>query len=272
MTMQVHIKSERTIVIPAAQTDPHQEPLRVQLRATGISVAFGGQQVLSDVNLDLTGGQIALLRGSNGCGKTTLLNILSGFLKPNSGTASLQFNDTRVNILNETPDRLARLGLTRLWQDIRLFPTMTVLENVLAASPHTIGINPAHALFARNKVKQHERKFREQAYSWLDMLGMADRADSSGDKLSIGQSKRVAIARMLQTGCKVLLLDEPLAGLDQDSAAKLVKDLNRLADATHRAMLIVEHNHDAITPVCDLRYTLADGALVREELEGKWVC
>lgn len=247
-------------------------PPRVQLKAEGISIAFGGQQVLRGVNLDLAGGQIALLRGPNGCGKTTLLNVLSGFLKPDAGSAMLEFNGILVNILNETPDRLARLGLARLWQDIRLFPTMTVLENVLAASPHAIGINPVRALFALSKVKQQEREFRAQALDWLDMLGMADRADSSGDKLSVGQSKRVALARMLQTGSKVLLLDEPLAGLDNDSAAKLVEDLNRLADATHRAMLIVEHNHDAITPVCDLRYTLAEGVLVREELEGKWAC
>lgn len=246
---------------------------RVRLMAEGLSISFGGQQVLRNVDIDLTGGQIALLRGPNGCGKTTLLNVLSGFLKPDAGTASLEFNGTRVDILHETPDRLARLGVARLWQDVRLFPTMTVLENVLAASPHAIGINPVRALFSPAKVKQQEREFRAQAFSWLDMLGMEDRADSSGDKLSVGQSKRVAIARMLQTGSRVLLLDEPLAGLDHDSASKLVEDLNRLADATHRAMLIVEHNHDAITPVCDLRYTLTEGMLVREELEGRiWAC
>ncbi len=252
-------------------THANQESLspRVRLKAERLSIAFGGQQVLSGVNLDLTGGQIALLRGSNGCGKTTLLNVLSGFLKPDAGTASLEFNGTRVDILNETPDRLARLGLARLWQDIRLFPSMTVLENVLAASPHAIGINPVRALFAYGRVKQQEREFCAQALVWLDMLGMADRAESSGDKLSVGQSKRVAIARMLQTGSKVLLLDEPLAGLDNDSAVKLVEDLNRLAKVTHQAMLIVEHNHDAITPVCDLRYTLSDGLLMREKLEGK---
>jgi len=252
-----------------ARANTDMETVRVQLRAQGITMAFGGQQVLRGVDLDLTGGQIALLRGPNGSGKTTLLNILSGFLKPDAGTATLAFNGTQVDILRETPDRLARLGISRLWQDIRLFSTMTALENVLAASPHAIGINPAIALFALTKVKRQEREFREQALHWLDLLGMADRADSSGDKLSVGQSKRVAIARLLQTGAQVLLLDEPLAGLDRDSAEKLVHDLNRLADTTHKAMLIVEHNHDAIAPVCDVRLTLENGCLQREELEGK---
>lgn len=246
---------------------------RVRLCAEGLALAFGGQQVLRGVNLDITGGQIALLCGSNGCGKTTLLNILSGFLKPDAGNVSLVFNNTHVNVLNETPDRLARLGIARLWQDIRIFPTMTVLDNVLAASPHTIGINPFIALFALGRVKHQERIFREQAMDWLDLLGMADRAASSGDKLSVGQTKRVAIARMLQTGAKMLLLDEPLAGLDRESAEKLVHDLNRLADTTHKAMLIVEHNHDAITPICDIRLTLENGCLHREKMDGKkWVC
>ncbi len=276
MTMtHTYTKFSGAATASRSQTSPRIEsqPSRVRVRAVDLAVAFGGQQVLRGVDIDLTGGQIALLRGPNGCGKTTLLNILSGFLEPDAGTASLEFNGTTIDILTQTPDRLARLGIARLWQDIRLFPTMTVLENVLAASPHAIGINPAIALFALGRVKRQERAFREQALAWLDMLGMADRADSSGDMLSVGQTKRVAIARILQTGAQVLLLDEPLAGLDRDSAEKLVEDLNRLADATHKAMLIVEHNHDAITPVCDIRLTLEDGLLHREELEGKeWVC
>lgn len=265
------------------QTDnapaPHQgsqaetRPAPVQLRAQGLSIAFGGQQVLNGVDIELHGGQIALLRGANGSGKTTLLNILSGFLKPDAGQATLGHNGSTLNILQQSPDRLARSGIVRLWQDIRLFSTMTVLENVLAASPHALGIHPFAALFVPTRVKRQERAFREQAMHWLDLLGMEDRADSSGDKLSVGQSKRVAIARMLQTGAQVLLLDEPLAGLDQASADKLVHDLNRLADTTHKAMLVVEHNHDAITPVCDIRLTLEDGQLHREELEGRiWAC
>jgi branched-chain amino acid transport system permease protein len=255
---------------PAMYVGAEAATERVRLRAHGIALAFGGQQVLSGIDLALNGGQIALLRGPNGCGKTTLLNVLSGFLRPDAGSATLEFNGTRADILREAPDRLARLGIARLWQDIRLFPTMTVLDNVLAASPHSIGINPALALVAPGRVRRQERAFRERALHWLEMLGMADRADSSGDRLSVGQSKRVAIARMLQTGAQVLLLDEPLAGLDRESAERLVNDLNRLADHTHKAMLVVEHNHDAITPVCDVRLTMEDGKLHREDLDGQW--
>jgi branched-chain amino acid transport system permease protein len=274
MSMQTLARTDNSIfdtLLQGAQVEAHTAP--VLLCAQGISIAFGGQQVLRGVDVELQGGQIALLRGPNGSGKTTLLNILSSFLRPDAGQATLSFNGSTVNILRQTPDRLARLGIVRLWQDIRLFQTMTVLENVLAASPHALGIHPFAALFVPGKVRRQELAFHEQAMQWLDLLGMADRAHSSGDMLSVGQSKRVAIARMLQTGAQVLLLDEPLAGLDHESADKLVNDLNRLADTTHKAMLVVEHNHDAIVPVCDIRLTLEEGRLHREELDGRiWDC
>lgn len=260
-------------LLPSNSRAHGSDVVRASLRAEGICLAFGGQQVLRDAALDLVGGQIALLRGPNGSGKTTLLNILSGFLRPDAGTATLTHASRTVDLLKSPPDHLARRGIARLWQDIRLFPTLSALENVMAASPGPLGVNPLVAICLPGRVKRQENQFREQALHWLDMMSMADRAHSSGDMLSVGQSRRVAIARLLQTGAQILLLDEPLAGLDRESAEKLAHDLNKLADQTHRALLVVEHNHDVITPVCDLRYTLADGGLYREELEGlAWVC
>jgi len=173
-TTHAYIAPHRTKGVPVPgeampSSQAEAEPVPARLHAEGIAIAFGGQQVLRGVDIDLAGGQIALLRGPNGCGKTTLLNILSGFLEPDAGTASLEFNGTTIDILSQTPDRLARLGIARLWQDTRLFPTMTALENVLAASPHAIGINPVIALFALGRVKRQERAFREQALYWLDL-------------------------------------------------------------------------------------------------------
>ncbi len=239
------------------------------LCADGVSLAFGGQQVLKNIDLEVRSGQIAHLRGGNGSGKTTLLNILSGFLKPDSGQIKLVIDNQPIDVLSHAPATLARLGLARLWQDTRLFASMTVLENVLAASPRPLGISPVMSLLAYSRVQKQEREFKHQAMTLLDMLGMADRAESTGERLSGGQAKRVAIARMLQTGAEILLLDEPLAGLDKESAVRLVEDLNLLADDTRKAMLIVEHNHDAISPVCDISYTLENGFLRYEEHEGQ---
>lgn len=263
---QACVISEETLSTTEMPTRRSPAQARTFLNVDGLSVSFGGQKVLRDVSFELSGGQVALLCGSNGSGKTTLLNVLSGFLKPDNGNVRLKLDGLEIDVLKARPDYLVRVGIARLWQDIRLFPTMTVLENVLAASPHAIGVNPFFALFALRKVKKQEQIFYKQAMNWLDILGMADRADSSGDKLSVGQSKRVAIARMLQTGSKVLLLDEPLAGLDNNAAEKLIRDLKCLADVTQCAMLIVEHNHNAIMPICDMRFTLCEGTLMCEKI------
>lgn len=245
--------------------DKITEQKDVQLTVKGISLCFGGHEILHEVDLDLKSGQIALLRGGNGTGKTTLLNILSGFIAPDAGFANLQVGNKNIDLLNKSPDQLARNGIARLWQENRLFNNMTVLENVLAASPYGKGISPIFTLIAPHKVKQLEERFKNQALSWLTLLGMADRADSSCDKLSGGQQKRVAIARMLQTGAKFLLLDEPLANLDQSAIEAILSDLRWLAEKGY-AILIVEHNYSSILPICNLSYTLSDANLLREEL------
>jgi branched-chain amino acid transport system permease protein len=264
-------------VFDAAKPSESRDPLissgQTRLKAIGITLAFGGHTVLQEVDLEIASGQIALLRGANGSGKTTLLNVLSGFLRPDSGVATLETTYEALDVLNETPDRLARIGIARLWQDVRLFSSMTVLENVMVASPNAVALNPLSALFQPERIKRQEQTFRTQAMFWLEMVGIADRAGSSGDQLSLGQAKRVAIARALQTGAKVLLLDEPLSGLDSESLPRLVEDLSRIAETTKRAMLIVEHNQEAISPICHLRYTLATGRLTRENLtEGMSTC
>lgn len=267
------------IVAPVKAVVASREPRAgdpVRLSVQGIAVAFGGQQVLRGIDFELAGGQIALLRGANGCGKTTLLNILSGFLRPDGGQVTLQCNGRQVNLLRKSPELLVRLGIARLWQEPRLFPTMTVLENVLAASPRMIAAaNIVFPLVAPLLILRRQRAAREQALHWLDLMGVADRAGSSADKLSVGQSKRVAIARLLQTGAQVLLLDEPLASLDAAAAEKLAGDLNRLADTTSKALLVIEHGHrqEVISPVCDMRLTLENGRASVEAMEGcKWSC
>ena len=231
-----------------------------KLIVKNIALSFGGQQVLENVGLELLPGQVGLLTGENGCGKTTLLNVLSGFLKPDVGQAHLIKEGKTIDILKKESDELPHLGIARLWQDIRLFHTMTALENVLTAAP-SIGISPFKAIFQPIKVWQQEQVLNKKAIKWLDMMGMKESAGSSGDKLSLGQAKRVAIARLLQTGAEVLLLDEPLAGLDQATSLQLVNDLGILAQETGKALLIVEHNQDSIIPIADYKYELIDGVI-----------
>lgn len=230
-------------------------------QATGVCLSFGAQQVLDNVSLSIKPGKAVLLRGDNGSGKSSLLNIISGFLRPDKGQIHLRLNGSPVNVSTTSPERLARLGVGRLWQDIRLFPTMSVIENVLAATPRLLGQNPLMAMAAWPISRRQERQARERAHHHLYLMGMEDRDNSSGDKLSLGQMKRVALARLLQGGASLLLLDEPLAGLDQVSAASLLETLKMLRSKEGKTLLIVEHQHEKVSGLCDETWYLSGGKL-----------
>lgn len=230
-------------------------------QATGVCLSFGVQQILDNVSLSIKPGKAVLLRGDNGSGKSSLLNIISGFLRPDKGQIHLRLNGSPVSVSTTSPERLARLGLGRLWQDIRLFPTMSVIENVLTATPRLLGQNPLMAMAAWPVSRRQERQALERARHHLSLVGMADRAHSSGDKLSLGQMKRVAIARLLQGGASLLLLDEPLAGLDQDAASSLLDTLKMLRSKEGKTLLVVEHQHEKVTGLCDETWYLSSGKL-----------
>jgi len=240
---------------------------RAEVRA--VELAFGGHTILDGVTFDLRPGELALLRGENGSGKTVLLNVLSGHLAPDRGSVRLRLGDAWINAARSSPERLARLGVGRLWQDIRLFPSMTVLDNVLTATPRMLGQTPWLALVARPAVLRQERAARERALQNLAVVGMADRAGSSCDMLSVGQMKRVAVARLLQMEAYLLLLDEPLAGLDAATAEAFANDLGRLRSDHRKTILIVEHRHELISHLADRVWRMHGGHL--EEIEANHV-
>jgi ABC-type branched-subunit amino acid transport system ATPase component len=240
------------------------------LSVRGLRKAFGGQTVLNGISLELNQGEIVLLRGENGSGKTTLLNILTGHLEPDKGELHLNINGNTetfsfprpwwkdLNPLDHfTPERLAWEGIGRLWQDIRLFPTMKTLENVLVASPKQPGENPALVLSPRTY--ETERANKKKSIACLERLNFNDRIESSCDKISLGQMKRVAIARAIQAGAKVLFLDEPLSGLDKDGVTEVTGYLKHLVKEHSITLVIVEHvyNIQKILALADKVWTLA---------------
>lgn len=228
--------------------------------AKDVGISFDGQPILEGVSFELRPGELVLLQGENGSGKTVLFNLLSGYLAPDRGEIRLEFGEVRVSPSVLGPERLARRGVGRLWQDIRLFPTMSVLDNVLVATPKLLGQNPALALIARAAVVSQERRARKRALENLSAMGMAERADSSCDMLSVGQMKRVALARLLQLEASLLLLDEPLAGLDAGTVQSLVSDLVRLRDLG-KTILVVEHRAGALASFADRVWRLQGGRI-----------
>lgn len=248
----------------------------VVLSANNLRKSFGGQVVLDDVSFDLKQGEVVLLRGENGSGKTTLLNILTGNLEPDRGEIYISINGAKevfgwprkwwqnINLFDHfTPERIAWEGVGRVWQDIRLFPTMTVLDNVALASPKQPGENPVMALLRLGRLNKEELYSEEQAGKWLSGLGLGDRLDSSCDKISLGQMKRVAIARAVHAGAKILFLDEPLSGLDGNGVAEVMQYLHGLVKTNGLTIVIVEHvfNIPRVLELATTVWTLESGSL-----------
>lgn len=233
---------------------PATELDRVVLRAKGLKKSFGGQTVLNGIDLELRQGEVVLLRGENGSGKTTLLNILTGNLEPDSGTLDYLADGTprsysfprrwwqELNPFDHfTPEFVAREGIGRTWQDVRLFGAQSLRDNIAVAEPGHPGENPLIALIAPGYANRREAGLNQQADAMLDRLGLAGRETSSADMISLGQSKRVAIARAVAAGAKIIFLDEPLAGLDRKGIHDVLALLESLVRDHELTIVIVEH-------------------------------
>jgi len=252
------------------------------MHAEGLRKSFGGQTVLDGVSLDLKQGEVVLLRGANGSGKTTLLNILTGNLEPDAGRIQLftngeteQFDFPRswwqeLNPLDRfLPERLAQEGVGRTWQDIRLFSTQSLQDNIAVATPDQTGENPIWAFLRRFKVRDEEQEHYDKAASQLARMGLQGREQSSADRVSLGQAKRVAILRAVQAGARVLFLDEPLGGLDAPGIKEVMGLLRRLAHEEDITLVIVEHvfNIPRVLELASTVWTLDQGNLTVESPE-----
>lgn len=269
------------------------EPLAkrsVVLRIRDLRKSFGGQVVLDGASAELREGEIVLLQGDNGSGKTTLLNILSGNLEPDSGFIDLRINGASEDFafprrwwqnLNPfdhfTPERVAREGVGRTWQDVRLFGTMALAENIAVATPHQPGENPFSVFFQPGKTRRKELENLQAASIRLDGLGLKGREFSSADRISLGQTKRVAIARAVQAGARILFLDEPLAGLDSGGIENVLNLLRELVREHRVTVVVIEHvfNIPRILDLADAVWTLQNGkinvetpATIREQRTG----
>lgn len=246
------------------------------LRVRGLAFGYNGRPVLRDINLDLREGSVVLLQGANGSGKTTLLNILSGNLDPDQGEIVYTPAGTvhrfgfpsgwwrAANPLGGLrPERLARIGVGRTWQGIRLFETQDLADNVILASRGQLGENPFRAIFSRRRVKLEESARREEALALLGTLDLRDRERSYADQVSLGQAKRVAILRAVQAGASILMLDEPLSGLDQAGIAGTLGLLKRLSSSHGVTLVVVEHetNVSKMLDVADSVWILEGGLL-----------
>jgi ABC-type branched-subunit amino acid transport system ATPase component len=209
-------------------------------RGEGLGVHFGGLQAVDDVSLVLQAGEVLALIGPNGAGKTTLLNLLSGFVRPTAG--DIHIGDRRAT--GWAPERIARQGVVRTFQDVRLFGHLSVLENVEIGALGT-GV--------------HRGTARRRASEMLDLLGLAGRADVRADAISYGEARHVGIARAAAMSPRFLLLDEPAAGLSESEGDELVAMIVRLRDVLGCGVLLVEHDMRVVGALSDRIHVLDSG-------------
>lgn len=220
---------------------PHdqQQPARVVLSARGLGKVFGGFHAVKNVDLDVHHARVHALIGPNGAGKTTVFNLLTKFLQPSSGEITL----LGQNITKTDPAKVARLGLVRSFQISATFPNLTVLENVKVALQRPNGLATQ---FWRSLTTLD--RLDAQAMQLIERVGLADAHDRLAADLSYGRKRALEIATTLALDPKVLLLDEPMAGMGQEDVAKISQ---LIADvAKERAVLMVEHNLKVVSDIC----------------------
>ncbi len=224
------------------------EPL---LRVERLSKQFGGLAAVSEVSLDLHAGAVHAVIGPNGAGKTTLINLLSGDLRPSGG--SVRYGGREIAGLSA--DRISRLGIARSYQKTNIFPQFTVFENCRLAAQSRL---PSSMRFFRRASRYGA--VNAAAERALDLAGLGARAGSIAAALSHGEQRQLEIAMTLATAPKLLLLDEPLAGMGAEESARMVALVSRLA-AEH-AILLVEHDMDAVFSVASVLTVMVNGRVL----------
>jgi branched-chain amino acid transport system ATP-binding protein len=247
---------------PAAGTMQAQEPSEeVLLSARDVSKTFGGLQAVSGVTFWIPERAIVSIIGPNGAGKTTFFNMLTGLYRPTGGRIFFRGRD----ITSMRPDKITKLGVARTFQNIRLFGTMTALENVLVGQHSRMKAGLFGSIVHAPWVRKEERDVRQKARELLGYVGL--RANTFGQRavnLSYGDQRRLEIARALASDPALLLLDEPTAGMNADESARLVNFMRQLRDDRGVTILLIEHDMKVVMEVSERVTVLDHGEKIAE--------
>lgn len=225
------------------------------LTVEGLSMRFGGLLAVNNVALELRKGEIVSLIGPNGAGKTTIFNCLTGFYRPTSGSIKL-----REQHLERLPGQMiARMGIVRTFQHVRLFREMTVIENLLVAQHQHLKSGVFAGLLKTPAFRRAEADALEHAAVWLERTGLKDLANRSAGNLAYGQQRRVEIARCMVTRPELLMLDEPAAGLNPKETDQLDQLIVELRDQHQVSVLLIEHDMKLVMGISDRIYVVNQG-------------
>ena len=254
------------------------------LRVSDITMQFGGVVAVDDLSLEVNKGEIIGLIGPNGAGKTTAFNVITGVYAPTNGAVSLngevivenhpqgkmknqykgkndgKYNDVKVL----TPDRITKLGVARTFQNIRLFKGMSVFDNVLVAMHMNTESGLFGAALRSKKARSEEAEMREEAMRLLRMFNLENNKDDLATSLPYGKQRHLEIARALATKPKLLLLDEPAAGMNPQESDERMHLVEKIRDDFDLSVLMIEHHMQVVMGICERIYVLDYGALIAE--------
>ncbi len=252
------------------------------LRLENVTMQFGGVVAVNDLSMEVNKGEIVALIGPNGAGKTTAFNCITGVYEPTNGRVSFmeqpmvenypqgkmkklyagEHKGAFTSVLNPTPDKITQLGIARTFQNIRLFSALSVFDNVLIAKHMRAKQNFLSATFRLNKAE--ERRMREEAMALLEEQNLAHLKDEVAGSLPYGLQRRLEIARALATEPKLLLLDEPAAGMNPQETHELTEFIKEIRDRYDLTVLMIEHHMDLVMKISDRIYVLDFGKRIAQ--------
>ena len=252
------------------------------LRVENATMQFGGVVAVDNLNLEINQGEIVALIGPNGAGKTTAFNVITGVYQPTNGAVWFegekivenhpqgkmkklykgQHNGDYTNVLAPTPDKITKLGMARTFQNIRLWKSQTVFNNVLIAKHCRTTSNVFSATFRMNK--KEEQRQREEVMELLKIVGLDDVKDELATSLPYGKQRRLEIARALAAEPKLLLLDEPAAGMNPQETDELTAFIGEIRDKFGLTIFLIEHHMNLVMDISDRIYVLDFGKLIAE--------
>lgn len=235
------------------------------LEIQNLSMVFGGLRAIDDASMTVRRGGITALIGPNGAGKTTIFNCITGVYKPTSGTITVYNTEGKAERIGGLkPNVINRKGLARTFQNIRLFSNMSVLENVMIARHNSLSATLLDSIIRNRKTRLEEERVIEESHEVLKKMGLDEFANEMARNLPYGAQRRLEIARALATNPSLLLLDEPVAGMNPQETRDLEQTIHMIRDREKVSILLIEHDMSLVMNVSEQIYVLDYGRMIAE--------